>query len=106
MDHEHSQQLGGFGLARILIKSVPITRHLGKVLSGAIRDGWPVIDRSSDRPFENCRVDESRFGMYVARCRNAGTIFDEDTLDAFAGHIWQSVVEDDRDLWTFVSGYP
>jgi N-terminal domain of (some) glycogen debranching enzymes len=30
-------------LARILIKSVPITRHLGEVLSGAIRDDRPII---------------------------------------------------------------
>jgi hypothetical protein len=44
--------------------------------------------------------------MHVARRRNAGTIFNEHTLHTFAGHIWQSVIEDERDLWTFVSGYP
>jgi hypothetical protein len=44
--------------------------------------------------------------MRVAHRRNARTIFDEHALDAFARNIWQSVVEDDRDLWTFVSGYP
>ena len=44
LNHEHGQQLGGFGLARILINSMPITRHLGEVLSGAIRDDRPIID--------------------------------------------------------------
>ena len=44
IDHEHGQQLGGFGLARILINAVSITRHLGKVLAGAINNGRPIID--------------------------------------------------------------
>ena len=43
VDHEHGQQLRGFGLARILINSVPITRHLGEVLSGAIRNDRPIM---------------------------------------------------------------
>ena len=41
--HEHGQQLGGFGLARILITSVSIIRELGKVLSGAISNDRPII---------------------------------------------------------------
>lgn len=47
IDHEHGQQLGGFGLARVLINTVPITRHLGKVPSGAISDGRPIIGSAS-----------------------------------------------------------
>ena len=45
-------------------------------------------------------------GMRAGWRRTAGTIFDQHTLDTFARHIWQSVLVDDRDLWTFVSGYP
>jgi len=43
----------------------------GEVLPGAINNGRPIIDRSSDRSFENRRVDKSRLGMQVARRRNA-----------------------------------
>src|SRR5438094_9537412 len=75
-------------------------------MPGAIYNCLSIIHRCSNRSFENRCVDESRFGMHVAHRRNAGTIFDENTLHAFARHIWQSVIEDDRDLWTFVSGYP
>ena len=38
--------------------------------------------------------------------RNTGSIFNEDTLHTFSRHIGDRVVEDDCDLWTFVSGYP
>ena len=103
--HEHGQQLGRFGRARILIESVSITWHFGEVLPGAINNDRSIIDRCSDGSFENRCVDESRFGMDVARRRNAGTIFDEHTLDTFTRHIWKSVIEDERDLWTFVFGY-
>ena len=47
IDHEHGQQLSGLGLARIFIKSVSITRELGEVLSGAIRDDRPIIGFAS-----------------------------------------------------------
>src|SRR6266480_1344035 len=106
IDHEHGQQLSGFGLARVLTNAVPVTRHLGEALSGAISNGRPIIDRTSDRSFENGCVDESRLGMRVGRRRPSGTIFDQYTLDAFARHIWQSVLVDERDLCIFVSGYP
>ena len=32
IDHEHGQQLRGFGLARVLTNGVSITRHLGEAL--------------------------------------------------------------------------
>ena len=41
----------------------------------------------------------------MAYRRNTGSIFNEDTLHTFSRHIGDSVVEDDRDLWTFVSSY-
>src|SRR5262249_7855581 len=81
-------------------------RHLGKVLPGAIRNDGSITDRSSDRSFENCGIDESRLGMNVTRRRTAGTIFDKQTLHTFARHIRHNVVEDHRDLWTFVFVYP
>ena len=98
IDHEHGQQLRGFGLARILTNAVPVTRHLGEALPGAIRNDRPIIDRTSDGSFENGRIDESRLWMRVRRRRTAGTIFDEHTLDAFARHIRQSVLVDERNL--------
>ena len=98
IDHEHGQQLRGFGLARVLTNGVPITGHLGEALPGAISNDRPIIDRTSDRSFENGCVDESRLGMRVGRRRTAGTIFDEHTFDAFARHIGQSVLVDERDL--------
>src|SRR5439155_5584980 len=51
IDHEHGQQLSGFGLARVLTNAVPVTRHLGEAFPGAISNGRPVIDRTSDRSF-------------------------------------------------------
>src|SRR5213595_803204 len=75
IDHENGQQLRGFGLARVLTNTVPVTGHLGETLPGAIRDDRPIIDRASDRSFENGRVDESRFGTHVGRRSTAGTIF-------------------------------
>ena len=98
IDHEHGQQLSRFGLARVLTNAVPVTRHLGEALSGAIRNDWPTIDRTSDRSLENGCVNESRLGMRVGRRRTARTIFDEHTLDTFARHIRQSVLVDERDL--------
>src|SRR6266513_6489535 len=89
------QQLRGFGLARVLTNAVPIARHLGEALSGAISNGRPIIDRTSDRSFEDGCVDESRLGMRVGRRRPAGTNFDEHTLDTFARHILQSVLVDE-----------
>src|SRR5437016_12573920 len=67
IDHEHGQQLSGFGLARVLTNAVPVTRHFGEALSGAISNGRPIIDRTSDRSFEDGCVDESRLGMRVGR---------------------------------------
>jgi hypothetical protein len=106
IDDEHGQQLSGFGLARVLTNAVPVARHLGPALSGAISDGRPIIDRTSDRAFENGCIDESRLGMRVGRGRTAVAIFDEHTLDALARHIGQSVLVNERDLWILVSGYP
>src|SRR6266487_1250008 len=106
IDHEHSQQLSGFGLARVLTNAVPVTGHLGEALPGAIGNDRPIIDRTSDGSLENGRIDESRFWMRVGRRRPAGTIFDQHTLDTFARHIWQSVLVNERDLYIFVSGYP
>ena len=85
---------------------MPVTRHLGEALTLAVGNDRPIIDRTSDRSFENGCVDESGLWMRVGRRRTAGTIFDEHTLDAFARHIWQSVLVDERDLCIFVSGYP
>ena len=106
IDHEHGQQLRGFGLARVLTNAVPVTRHLREALPGAISNDRPIIDRTSDRSFENGCVDESRLGMRVGRRRTAGTIFDEHPFGAFTRHIWQNVLVDERDLCIFVSGYP
>src|SRR5436305_14906567 len=78
IDYEHGQQLSGFGLARVLTNAVPVTRHLGEALSGAIRNDRPIIDRTSDRSFEYGCVDESRPGMRVVRRSTAGTICDDD----------------------------
>src|SRR5215813_3646332 len=47
VDHEHGQQLSGFGLARVLTNAVPVTGHLGEALSGAIRNNRAIIDRTS-----------------------------------------------------------
>src|SRR6266480_1840967 len=67
VDHEYGQQFRGLGLTGVLTNAVPITRHLGEALSGAIGDDRPIIDRTSDRSFENGCVDESRLGMRVGR---------------------------------------
>jgi hypothetical protein len=72
-----AQQLGGFGLARILIKSVPVTRHLGKVLSGAVSNGRPIIGFAS-----------SCFGFYlVGTSTGAPLSFTKNTTN-FAGLVW------------------
>ena len=77
IDHEHGQQLGGFGLARILIQNGPITRHLGKVLSGAINDDRPIIGFAS-----------SCFGFYlVGTSTGAPLSFTKNTTN-FAGLVW------------------
>jgi hypothetical protein len=69
IDHEHGQQLSGFGLARILIKSVPITRKLGEVLSGAINELRPrrakallLRHRRHRRKTSLCSVDDKTAG--------------------------------------------
>src|SRR5438045_2635079 len=59
IDHKHGQQFRGFGLARVLTNAVPVAGHLGEALPGAIRSDWSIIDRTSDRSFENGRIDES-----------------------------------------------
>ena len=77
IDHEHGQQLSGFGLALILIKSVPITRHLGEVLSGAISGDRPIIGFAS-----------SCFGFYlVGTSTGAPLSFTKNTTN-FAGLVW------------------
>jgi hypothetical protein len=48
IDDEHGEQRRGFGVARILINAIPVTRHLGEVLPGAIGNDRPIIDQSSD----------------------------------------------------------
>ena len=57
VDHEHGQQFRGCGLTRILANGVPVTGHLGEALAGArqVTTG-PIIDRTSDRSFENSRI--------------------------------------------------
>src|SRR5215831_13672737 len=105
VDHEHGQQLSGFGLARVLTNAVPVTRHLGEALPAAIRNDRPIIDRTSDGSLENGRIDESRLWMRVGRRRAPGSIFHQYTLDAFARHIRQSVFIDERDLCILVSGH-
>src|SRR5215471_3603409 len=65
VDHEHGQQLSGFGLARVLTNAVPVTRHLGEALPAAIRNDRPIIDRTSDGSLENGRIDESRLWVGV-----------------------------------------
>src|SRR5207244_11366024 len=106
IDHEHGQQLSGFGLARVFANAVPVTGHLGEALPRAIRNDRSIIDRTSDGSFENGCVDKSRLWMRVGWRRTSGAVFDEHTLDTFARHIWQSVLVDERDLCIFVSGYP
>src|SRR5437870_6633281 len=59
IDHEHGQQLSRFGLARVLTNAVPVTRHFGEALPGAIHNDRPIIDRTSDGSLENSRIDES-----------------------------------------------
>ena len=59
IDHQHGQQLRGFGLARVLTNAVPVTGHLGEALPGAIRNDRSIIDRTSDGSLENSRIDES-----------------------------------------------
>ena len=44
IDHEHGQQLSGFGLAGVLTNAVPVTGHLGEALPGVIRNG-SIISR-------------------------------------------------------------
>ena len=78
VDHEHGQQLSGFGLARVLTNAVPVTRHLGEALPGAIRNDRPIIDRTSDGSLENGRIDESRLWMRVGRRRVGGPNHDHD----------------------------
>ena len=41
----------------------------------------------------------------MRRRRLAGTIFDEHSLDTFAGHIWQSVLGDECCLWMIICSY-
>ena len=101
VDHEHGQQFRGCGLARILANGVPITGHLGEALPGAIGNDRPIIDRTSDRSFENSRIDESMIWHACGPTTSPGTIFDEHTLDALAGHIGQSVFVDERNLSLF-----
>src|SRR6266436_2622618 len=55
---DNSNRVAHLSLAGILINSVPIAGHLGEVLSGAISNHRPIIDRSSDGSFENSYVDE------------------------------------------------
>ena len=75
--HEDGQQLGGFGLARILINTVSITRHLGEVLSGVIRNDRPIIGFTS-----------SCFGFYlVGTSTGAPLSFTKNTTN-FAGLVW------------------
>ena len=77
IDHEHGQQLSGFGLTRILIKSVPITRKLGEVLSGAISNDGSIIGFAS-----------SCFGFYlVGASTGAPLSFTKNTTN-FAGLVW------------------
>src|SRR2546429_9423846 len=57
IDHEHGQQFRGLGPTRVFTNTVAITRHLGEALSGAIGDDRPIIDRTSNRSFENGRID-------------------------------------------------
>ena len=81
IDHEHGQQLGGFDLARMLIKSVPITGHLGKVLSGAISNDWPIIGFVHN-------FASSCFGFYlVGTSTGAPLSFTKNTTN-FAGLVW------------------
>jgi hypothetical protein len=77
LNHEHGQQLGGFGLARILINSVSITRKFGEVLSGAVSNGRPIIGFAS-----------SCFGFYlVGTSTGAPLSFTKNTTN-FAGLVW------------------
>src|SRR5439155_5007740 len=59
VDDEHGQQFCRCGLARVLTNAVPVTGHLGEALAGAIGDDRAIIDRTSDRSFENSRIYES-----------------------------------------------
>jgi hypothetical protein len=64
-------------LARILIKSVSITRHLGEVLPSVINDGRPIIGFAS-----------SCFGFYlVGTSTGAPLSFTKNTTN-FAGLVW------------------
>src|SRR5205823_4949326 len=77
IDHEHGQQLRGFGLARVFTDAVPVTGHLGEALPGAIRNDRPIIGFAS-----------SCFGFYlVGTSTGAPLSFTKNTTN-FAGLVW------------------
>jgi hypothetical protein len=58
-------------------------------LSGLVDRQWSVVDLTADLSLKDGRIDESRFGMRVARRVTARAIFDEYPLDALAGNVRQ-----------------
>ena len=65
------------GLARVLTNAMPVTRHLGEALSGAISDDRPIIGFPS-----------SCFGFYlVGTSTGAPLSFTKNTTN-FAGLVW------------------
>ena len=54
-----ASSFAGAVLLAFSLTAVPVTRHLGEALAGAIGNDRPIIDRTSDRSFENSRIDES-----------------------------------------------
>ena len=69
INHEHSQQLSRFGLARVRTDAVAITRHLGEALSFAISNNRLLIDRTLDRSVENGCIDCQRLSLSPRRER-------------------------------------
>src|SRR5438046_1204823 len=85
IDNEHGQQFRGFGLARVLTNGVAIAGHLGEVFPFAIGNDRGIINRTSDRSFENGRIDKSWLGTCVARRRASWTLLTQYAIGASPG---------------------
>src|SRR5215475_1037609 len=96
--HEHREELSRRRLAGIGADAVAVAGQLGEALSGVVGRHRSVVDLTADRPLKHGRVDESGFGMRVARRVAARTVFDKHDLDAFAGNVRQLVLVDESYL--------
>src|SRR5215475_7413501 len=92
--HEHREELSRLRLACIGADAVAVAGQLGEALSDAVGRHRSVVDPTADRPLKHGRVDESGFGMRVARRVAARAVFDEHALDTLAGNVRQLVLVD------------